>query len=286
MLNLVLGIFFSSVLYIVFKLYSKYNVNTFQAIVFNYIVAFLVGIYLNNENLEITILLNKPWLVGSIILGALFIVVFNILAKTSQENGVSVASVSSKMSMIIPILFGIFFFKETLSYGKIIGIIIALIAVYFTSKKESGKINISNFTYPILVFFGAGIVDTTMNYLQHEYVSQNEIALFSATTFIFAFCFGVLIILFKVLKENYKLDSKSLIGGIALGIPNYFSMYYLIKALQNKNIESASVFTLINIGVILLSSLFGILFFKEKINKQNFIGILLAITAVILVTNL
>lgn len=69
-----------------------------------------------------------------------------------------------------------------------------------------------------------------------------------------------------------------------LGVPNYFSLYFLIKALQNKNLESATIFTLINIGVILLSTFFGILLFKEKLIKQNYLGIALAIIAVILVT--
>ena len=80
------------------------------------------------------------------------------------------------------------------------------------------------------------------------------------------------------------MNGKNIVGGIALGVPNYFSMYFLIKALQNKNLESATVFTLINIGVILLSTVFGILLFKEKLLKQNYFGIALAIIAVILVT--
>ena len=213
-----------------------------------------------------------------------FILVFNILGKTSQENGVSVASVSSKMSMIIPILFGIYVFKESVTPSKIIGILIALIAVYFTSKKETGKVKAKRFLFPILLFFGAGIVDTSMNYLQHTHLKEHEIALFSATTFLSAFIFGILISIFKTIKGTFKFEGKNILGGIALGIPNYFSMYYLIKALHSKNLESATVFTLVNIGVILLSTLFGITLFKEKLLKQNYLGVLLAIIAVILVT--
>lgn len=284
MINLVLAILFSSLLYIVFKFYSKFNINTFQAIVFNYVAAFLVGIVLSEEPLDFQSILSKSWLFGSFILGGLFILVFNILGKTSQENGVSVASVSSKMSMIIPILFGIFFFKESITLEKIIGIGIALIAVYFTSKKEAGKVEVKNFIFPILLFFGAGIVDTSMNYLQHTHLKDSEIALFSATTFLSAFFFGILISVFKTIKGDFKFEGKNIIGGMFLGIPNYFSMYFLIKALHNKNLESATVFTLINIGVILLSTVFGIIIFKEKLLKQNYLGIALAIIAVILVT--
>jgi drug/metabolite transporter (DMT)-like permease len=284
MVNLLLAILFSSLLYIVFKFYTKFKINTFQAIVFNYCTAFLVGFFLSAEKMNFSTLWNKQWIISSIILGGLFILVFNFMGKTSQENGVSVASVSSKMSMIIPILFGIFFFKEIITFEKTIGIIIAIVAVYFTSKKETGKIEIKNFIFPILLFFGAGIIDTTINYLQHTYLNDNEVALFSATTFLSAFFFGIIISIIKVFRGNFKLQGKNIIGGLCLGIPNYFSMFFIIKALQNKNLESATIFTLMNIGVILLSTLFGILLFKEKLLKQNYFGIALAILAVILVT--
>ena len=99
------------------------------------------------------------------------------------------------------------------------------------------------------------------------------------------FSFGILHLLFKTIKDQQKIYGKSILAGIILGVPNYFSMFYLIKALQNKNLESATIFTLINIGVILLTTLFSILFFKEKLKHQNYIGILLAIIAVFLVTN-
>lgn len=284
MTNLILAIFFSSVLYIVFKYFTRFKINTFQAIVFNYCTAFVVGMLISEETLDFNSIINKSWILGSFLLGGLFILVFNILGKTSQENGVSVASVSSKMSMIIPILFGIFFFKETITFQKIIGIVMALIAVYFTSKKQAGSIEIKNFILPILLFFGAGVIDTSMNYMQHTHLKESEVALFSATTFLSAFLFGIIISIFKFLKGNLKLERKNILGGICLGIPNYFSLFFLIRALQNKNLESASIFTLINIGVILLSSLFGILLFKEKLIKQNYLGIALAIIAVILVT--
>lgn len=284
MLNLLLAIVFSSFLYLIFKLFSKYNINTLQAIILNYVIAFFAGYLINPTNILKTDLLSKPWLPGSIFLGFMFICVFNLLGKTTQINGISVASVSSKMAMIIPILFGIIIFNENIGISKLAGIIIALLAVYFTSKKESGEIKTSNYILPILLFFGAGIIDTSMNYIQHHYIKEEETSILASFTFIFAFVFGIIFFSIKSIKQQSKINGKNILAGIILGIPNYFSMYYLIKALQNKELESATIFTLINIGVILLTTIFSMIFFKEKIKKQNYIGILLAITAVFLVT--
>ena len=119
MVNLLLTILFSSILFIVFKSFSRYKIDTFQAIVFNYLVAFSVGFINSSKGISVSTLIVKPWLWSCLYLGALFISVFFVIGKSSQKNGVSVASVASKMSLIIPILFGILYFKEAFGFIKI-----------------------------------------------------------------------------------------------------------------------------------------------------------------------
>ncbi|NHN25101.1 DMT family transporter [Flavobacterium jejuense] len=284
MVYLLLAILFSSILFIVLKSFSRYNINTLQAIIFNYIIAFSVGLLINKTKISITETFEKPWLYYCIYLGILFIGIFFTMGKTAQKNGVSVASVASKMSLIIPVLFGIYFFKEELSSQKIIGIFIALAAVYFTTKENDVTIEPSNFIYPILLFIGSGVIDTSMNYIQKNWVKEEEIALFSSFTFLSAFTFGLIVLIYQTIKNQFTFHFKNLIGGFLLGIPNYFSMYFLIRALHNQKIQSATLFTLINIGVILLSSLIGVLLFKEKLKRHNYIGIALAIIALLLVS--
>lgn len=284
MVHLVLAILFSVILFIVFKSFSKFNINTLQAIVFNYIVAFIVGILVSDTSFSPSETLKKPWLLYCLYLGFLFITIFFTMGKTAQKNGVSVASVASKMSLIIPVLFGIFFFKENIDFLKGIGILIALLAVYFTTKKSDSTIKVSNFIYPILLFIGSGIIDTSLNYVQKVWVHQKDTALFSSITFLSAFILGAIVLTYQAVKKQFIFRFKNLIGGILLGIPNYFSMYFLIRALQNDKIQSATLFTLINIGVILLTTITGILLFQEKLKKYNYIGIALAIIALLLVS--
>lgn len=282
--HLLLAILFSSILFFVFKSFSKFNINTLQAIIFNYIVAFTVGIIVNKTIFSVSETLYKPWLLYCIYLGILFITIFLFMGKTSQKNGVSVASVASKMSLIIPVLFGIYFFKEEISLFKTIGIFIALIAVYFTTKKNDATIEPSNFIYPLLLFIGSGVIDTSLNYIQKKCLQDEETALFSSLTFLSAFIIGIIVLIYQIIKKQFTFHFKNLLGGILLGIPNYFSMYFLIRALQNEKIQSATLFTLINIGVILLTTIFGILLFKEKLKRHNYIGIALAIIALLLVS--
>ncbi len=285
MLYLLLSIFLNAILFVIIKSFAKFNINALQALVVNYLTAFLVGLlFLNNQKIDSQIL-QKNWIFGSIILGFIFIGTFYATTIASQRNGLSTASVASKMSIIIPILSGVLLFHEVLNSIKISGIILALIAVYFTSKKEKGEIQASgNLLYPAMVFVGAGTIDASLKYLQSHFVPENEVGIFSTLTFLCAFFVGILIISFQVIVNKTKIYGRNILGGIVLGIPNFFSLYYLIKMLEAKAFQSATLFTIHNIAIVILTSIVGVLFFNEKLNKRNIFGILLALLAIFLVT--
>ncbi|MBP9847912.1 MAG: EamA/RhaT family transporter [Flavobacterium sp.] len=285
MIYLLLSILFNAVLFIIIKLFAKFNIDALQALVVNYFVAFGVGLFFLDTSFSPQIIISQEWFKGSILLGFIFISTFYVTTITSQRNGLSVASVASKMSVIIPIILGVFLYDETLGSVKILGIIIALIAVYFTSKKETGEIQqASNLVFPILVFIGAGTIDSSLKYLQTFHVPSNQIGLFSSVTFFCAFSVGILILVFLSLKGKIKFAGRNILGGIALGLPNFFSLYYLVKMLEAKAFESATLFTIHNIAIVLVSTFVGILFFKERISMRNALGIGLALFALFLVT--
>ena len=285
MIYLLLSIVFNAVLFVIIKLFAKFNIDALQALVVNYFVAFLVGLFFLDTNIVPKEIINEDWFTGSVLLGFIFISTFYVTTITSQRNGLSVASVASKMSVIIPITLGVILYNESLGFVKIIGILLALIAVYFTSKKETGEVqNANNLLFPVLVFLGAGTIDASLKYLQTYHVPANQIGLFSTVTFFCAFTVGVLTILFLTIRGQIKFSGRNILGGIALGLPNYFSLYYLVKMLEAKAFQSATLFTIHNISIVLVSTFVGILFFKEKISLRNAFGIGLALFALYLVT--
>ena len=285
MIYLILSIFFNSVLFVIIKLFAKYNIDALQALVINYLVAFLVGLFFLDNHFVPAKIISYDWFKGSLFLGFVFISTFYSTTITSQRNGLSVASVASKMSVIIPITLGVILYDETLNFIKIIGIILALVAVYFTSKKETGEIKkVDGLLFPILVFLGAGTIDSSLKYLQTFHVPANQIGLFSSITFFCAFSVGILTILFLSIIGKIQFSSRNILGGITLGLPNYFSLYFLVRMLESKVFESATLFTIHNIAIVIVSTFIGILFFKERISMQNAFGIGLALFALFLVT--
>jgi len=80
-----------------------------------------------------------------------------------------------------------------------------------------------------------------------------------------------------------KITFRNILGGVALGVPNYFSIYFLLKALQHDSLNSASVFTINNVAIVMLSTLLGIIIFKERLSFKNWAGIGLAVISILLV---
>ncbi|MEM6686489.1 MAG: EamA/RhaT family transporter, partial [Bacteroidota bacterium] len=76
MIYLALSVLISSSLLVIFKLFDKYQVNTFQAIVVNYLAAFCCGFFFYRNGITISEITTRPWFTGAVILGFLFIAVF------------------------------------------------------------------------------------------------------------------------------------------------------------------------------------------------------------------
>ncbi|APY00661.1 EamA family transporter [Lacinutrix venerupis] len=285
MIYLIISILASTLVFVLFKLLSKYKINTLQTIIVNYFVAFTIGITSATETITLTSIINKQWFYGAVFLGFLFITIFNVVALTAQKNGLSVASVASKMSVVIPIVFGIYAYNENLSPQKLLGISLALIAVYLTSiKVKTSTVKLKNVWLPVILFIGSGIIDTTLKYIETTYVSTIETHLFSAIIFAISGLIGITILSAKAIKGALKIDFRSIYSGLILGIINYYSIYMLLKALQIDQFESSIIFTLNNVAIVMISTLVGLSFFREKLSLKNWFGIALAIVSIILVT--
>lgn len=279
---LVLSILSSTLIFVVFKFIGKFNLSTLQVIVVNYITACICGVLATKHSLSIEEIFNSRWFIGAFLLGFLFISIFNLMALTAQKNGLSVASVASKMSVVIPVIFGIIAYNESVGFQKIIGVILALVAVYLTSVPAKTNARLTRHIYlPLLLFVGSGVIDTSIKY----FAPPENIQLFSATIFGFAFIVGII-----VLSINYKKQIKLRLAvvpfGILLGIINYGSIYFLLKALNARGAESSVIFTVNNVGIVALSTITGMLLFTEKISFKNWLGIILAMISILMVTTL
>jgi len=285
LIYLILSIAASTLIFVVFKLFERFKINTLHAIVANYFIACTCGVLTYGGTITVSKLPQYEWFYYTLGLGTLFIIVFNLMAVTTQKSGLSVVSVATKMSVVIPVIFGLIYYKESLGVFKTTGILLALLAVYLASiKSEDGiKIKPKNLIFPVLVFLGSGIVDTSIKFLEGSFVAENDVPLFSAVVFAAAAFVGTVLLFVQMLQGKFKFELKNILGGIALGIPNYASIYFLVQALRSDILESSGIFTINNVAIVAVSTVVGIAFFNEKLILKNWIGIFLALVSIVFV---
>ncbi len=150
-------------------------------------------------------------------------------------------------------------------------------------KEKSTAFKSSALLLPLLVFIGSGVIDLSLGYFQKEFITPLELPLFSATVFASAAIIGIAFVFLKSFKIPLKVNLRNVLGGVALGVPNYFSIYFLLRALRHESLNSSSIFTLNNVAIVMFTTLLGIILFKEKISVKNWGGIALAVISIILV---
>lgn len=292
MIFLLLSILSSALIYVVFKFVGQFKILTFSAIIVNYLAACLAGFFLSNSNPFTLSTLNQGWLIVAVFIGVMFIIMFYIIGKSTQQAGMAVTTVANKMSVIFPIAFSIWYdVSDRLTTLKSLGIIMALVAVFLTVyRKNSVKVDRKTIILPVSLFLGMGLVDSFVKYSQSAYVTDEVAPIFSTVIFAVASIIGVLLLPFNKMAAKDLLKGKTWILGTILGLANFGSIYFLLLALNHIDVSTGQkamgsvIFGINNIGVVALSVIVGFLFFSERPTKINWAGITLSLLSIVILT--
>lgn len=283
---LILSVLFSGIVVILFKYFDKYKVNTFQAIVINYAVCFLMGAYYTGHAFSEQLTVQQSWLPWAALLGILFITVFNAIGWVAQKVSVATSMVAAKMSVIIPLLFAVWILGESMNLMKLSGILLSLAALYFVIGRNDQvhEKGFSVYFYPVLVFIGSGAIDTTMKFLEVNYLHQVQVDMVLTVVFGMAFVAGVLFLFRNILLYKEQVKLRHILAGIVLGIPNYFSMYFLFRTLNYPGFPATLVFPVNNIAIVLFSTLLAILLFRERPTWRVYVGLAMAVVSIAVIS--
>jgi len=285
LIYLILSILCSSAIFLIFRSFKQYKVHTYTAIVINYLTAGCIGFLMNFQEISALSLLDQHWLPYALLLGSIFIFLFNIMAITTQKLGASVGSIANKMALIIPVIFAIIYYNDQITFLKVLGIFFALAGILLSTLKPKTldrSYHKSDLLYPLILFLGSGFIDTYMKFVETKLLTNSlEFQLFSSATFSTAFIIGAIIMLIDKKRRIIKLNN--FVAGSVLGSINFCSIYFLLEAFRRSKLESSVIFPLNNVGVVILTVFFSAMLFKERFNLMNKTGILLSIIAVILI---
>ena len=285
-----------------FRLFPRFGVNTFQAIVFNYPVCFLTGYALLPADQSFTVDFGQTWTYLALGLGVGFMLTFLLSGASTQRMGITATSLANNLSLVIPVCFSLFVFGtngrpfDALNYA---GIALAVVAVGLSAYKEKQKpadataVEPATKTpglggaalLPLAVFLFYGATNTMINYMNLRYIPSADKTLQVTLTMVLgAIGAGLFLLAVRLVQGKETFQPKSLLGAVTLGIPNFLSFYTLLLALSAFGGNGAFVYPLYNIGVILLAAGLAALFFRERLSTANKVGLVLAIVAIGLIS--
>lgn len=292
MLYLVLSVLFSILLLINFRLHARFGINTFQAIILNYPVCFLTGLILLPDNQHLNLSFAESSTYWAMLLGVGFVVTFLLSGVSIQRVGITATSLANNISLVIPIIFSLLVLKSSQIFDvwNYCGLALAVVAVVLSTLKKEEKFDksvksSSDWFLPLAVFVMYGITNTTFNFLNAKYVTASGSTVpFTLTIVLGAIVFGGIILIIRVIQGKEKIVLKNIVAAFPLGIPNFLSFYFLLKALDAFQNNGAFVLPIYNISVIIGSAVIALLFFQEKLSKLNKMGLALAVLAIGLIS--
>ncbi len=265
------------------RLFERFKLDNHQALMWNYVFAAGTGFLLCKQFDTPTQLVNEPWFGLSLITGFWFIFTYLLMTASTQRSGVTITSLSSKLSVVLPILAGVLLFGEQLNFVATMGIALAIVALALVvyKKEASDKTNRISLLLPVFIFFGTGTGDILMKLTERQN-QAHDMSFMIAFIYFIALLFGILIVTYDLIRGKSKWQWKNALGGIGLGVINFFSTYCVYHAMRS--FDNVVLFPLYNIGVVSLTALTGWLLFKEKLTWRNYLGLAIAIIAVVLIT--
>ncbi len=290
MIYLLLSVVCSVLIGFIFKMFYRHGIDAFQAIVFNYLVCLTCGtVHLDRFPVQESDL-DRSWLPYAVVLGFVFISGFNGAALTVRYFGVTVSQIMQKMSILLTVPFAILVYNEPSDLWKVAGFLLALLSIVLvnlpSAKQPGAKVAgkaIRMLWIPFLTWVLAGVIEVLFIRVHKEQFIDVGDPSFISTVFGTAGLIGITLVGGGLLTKRLVFSWRNVLAGVALGIPNYGSMLFMLLALGS-GLDGSFVFPVANVGIIIVTTIGAVQLFQEQLSTVNWLGIGLAIAAIFLIS--
>jgi len=273
---------------ICFKLYTRMGVDPFTAIVVNYLTSLVLGSVISGQIPLVNYApFSVPWTSFAFALGSIFVIGFTVIAFSIRYAGIAITTAMQKMSLLVSAGYAILFFGEPIGPQKLTGVLLAMIAILMITRNETQSApwrqRMQFLLLPLGTLLFSGTIEAILYHVHAHHLATRGDIVFTTYAFSIAGCIGIVFVILRHLTGKHKMRIRDIIGGVALGIPNFFSIY-LILSLLHRGFSGSVLYPVLNILVLLFSAMVGISLFREKLQRVNMIGIGLALVAIALIS--
>jgi drug/metabolite transporter (DMT)-like permease len=284
MFYIFLSICCSVIVSVLLKLAKRYQIDVYQAITWNYSAAILLTWLFLKPHLAFINLQHAP-IYTYLSLGILLPLLFVIIAVSIKLTGIVRTDVAERLSLFIPVLAAFLLFGEALNGIKITGISIGVIAMIclipWKQRMAVRRRPTNSWFYLLLIFVGMGVIDVLLKQIAKFTDVPFTTSLF--IVFTLAFIVSIIGLIYQVSTKRMRFSWPHILIGWVLGAANFGNILFYLKALKSLKDTPSTVFSSMDIGVIVFGSLIGLFIFREKLSRLNLAGIILAIIAVVMI---
>ncbi|MCP4219754.1 MAG: hypothetical protein GY765_34295 [bacterium] len=282
---LILTIACSTFNHLLFKTFSRYRIDLLSAIVVNYGVCILIGYGSSFQSVSPGTVLSQSWYPFSILQGILFVGCLYFLGRTTAKNGVTAASIATRLSVAMPTAAAFFLYADLVTTSKIAGILAAIVALYLSCaapNRLTGPAGTLS-KLPVVLFLFFGTHSTLIKFVQERFLENASDHTYVMSAFFSAFLISAVFLVWRLVKKLQTFGWKDLVAGFALGCGNYGAIYFLIRALSVPGSQSSRLFPTISISVVILSALGAWGVFNERPARRVIFALLIGVAAIVLV---
>lgn len=270
MIYLLLAVLSSALVAITMRISKKYCENDISMLAINYACCtILATLFMGVGNFEF----ERSSIALGVLQGIMYLASFIIYQYNINKNGVVLSATFMKLGVLVPTLAAIFFFHEKPTIIQLFGVALAIFAIIFINY-EKGDEKVSLKKSLIILLIGGGLTDF-MAKIYEEVGSAQHKNQFIFYTFFVAMILGAAMAKYK----GEKLTRNDVLCGIIVGVPNYFSAFFLLRAVHY--IIATIAYSTYSVATIACTTLAGVILFREHLSRKQFIGLGVILVALI-----
>lgn len=206
--------------------------------------------------------------------GVLYLAGFMLMQHNIQKNGVVLSSIFQKLGLLVTLVVSVICYHEFPDLLQGTGFVLAIAAILLMNwQKGSGNAGSRGWLVAMLLCCGMG------DAMAKIFTESGPAALESQFLF---YTFGVAMLLCGVCMtvKDQRIGRNEALFGILIAVPNFFSSKFLLGALES--LAAVIVYPVFSVGAILVVTLTGVLAFRERLSKRQWIAMAVILVALVL----
>ncbi len=253
-----------------------------DAIFFNGIIFLTGAVFLW---LVLDVQITAAALLAGLIIGAVNLSYQLFYVSAFACGPISLTTLISSVSMVVPIVFSAIVYHEPLNVSRALGILATIASLYFsTVQLGKNKFHLKWILFTALAFL-ANCTSTILMKVYLKSFAVGDSSSFVAVHFTSSAILSLLLYLIltgRGKRCTYPIGKAVVFTGVSIGV--ILGCFNLIYAYAMSVLDATLLLPLYNGATTLLVTLGSALLMKERLNRRQYIGVLLGIIAIVLMS--